>query len=588
MDLKLINAAKKLFGAALLLFLILSSGCTNEKLTEFVESEKSDEDNDILMSGVVALIGDYTYYRNFQDEGQLYRSKAGESQGTKIDIKYKIIDIMGDWIYYTSSFPDTSGLYKMKTDGTEKELLISGNISSLSVYEDFIYYTLKTINHEDIEEEDLYKIKIYGGKSTKIANGIKNVKVREGLVYCASYEYKPGLYKITLEGEGRKMLSGDSINSIFIYKTCIYYTSILENSSLYRINLDGSGRTKIADIPDNSNILNVDEEWIYFDDGRKGLFKLGRDGKDKTLIGYTWTVPVSNWTAWDINPSEVGKVSEKEGGFVPLSKALDDTLYMELPGFRIASSYGSTLKLEIKDIMSVKEIADFKDKFMDSFFIYPSGLYQEGRAIEARIAVGVTNTDELYLESIMKYFSDCINISSQIIIFTVLDNNKLIQIDSIGYKNQRGLFIQKFDRNYYNGYDISFSKELADKLELWDKDNTDFSQDFIDGMTDRGHSVYLMGNYSDNVNSQDILKSSPNMYTGEIAIYMPDNVNRNSQKSIIENIIRETEIKYGSSWINVVLFYCEPGSGGMINRKTLCSANKFPGDSDISIIFSPN
>ena len=78
---------------------------------------KVNDDN----SDNINVVGDWIYYTNESDGGKIYRIHIDGSQRTKLnDDNSDHINIVGDWIYYNVI---DDGMYKMRTDGTGRELV---------------------------------------------------------------------------------------------------------------------------------------------------------------------------------------------------------------------------------------------------------------------------------------------------------------------------------------------------------------------------------------------------------------------------------------------------------------------------------
>lgn len=579
-----IRSGIKIFVVSLLI-LVMFSGCGYGGLTNYTDSGSTYDD--MVRSGIVAEIGDYIFFRDFEDGGKLCSMKKNGRDYVEImDTSFDSVVIFGDRAYFTAVYPDAAGLYSIKTDGTAKTKLADGDLHNVSISDGWVYYTSTTSLSEDDEKIELFMIKTDGSQNIKVFDGVACAEAKNGWIYYINSNDESKLYRMDLGGSGREMLLGDNVESFYVYKNYVYYTCITGSCTIYRANTDGTNVVRIADIPDSSSLLNVDDSWVYFNDGRRGIFKVGKDGGQVGIVGYTWDVAVKNWMAWGINSNEVGKVSIDEGGFIPLNKTLDNIVKREVPGYRMTVSYGSTINLQIEDSMTIKEVTDLKNNFGDLMYIYPSGLYYNGTIREARIVIGVRNTDEGYLSSIMRYLSISLNIKPQVIIFTVLEKDKLVSIDSIGYIKKDGMQLQRLKNCYYNSNDNALSKELTDKLMLWDVETANFSEEFVESLKNEGQYIYISGNYSGNENDKDSDNYSPMMYTGDIALYLPAKIGREMQMSLVQNITMDIETKSSSPWLNVALFYCEQGSGGMINRRILCTACKYPGDKAFTYIFN--
>lgn len=71
------------------------------------------------------ISGDWLYYRNTEDDRKIYKVKYDGSSNQKIsnDTWARNINVVGDWIYYIAPVSRGDDLYRIKTNGTKKELV---------------------------------------------------------------------------------------------------------------------------------------------------------------------------------------------------------------------------------------------------------------------------------------------------------------------------------------------------------------------------------------------------------------------------------------------------------------------------------
>jgi len=183
-----------------------------------------------------------------------------------------LCDIEGDWIYCSLK----GELHKVSLDGKKKTKLSDDYPMYINVFDGWVYYlnyvpeVIENIHGEDmyISAEKIYRIKTDGTDKQLLAEvsrcGI--VMVIDDYIYYDAEQYYGGdypsrtLFKMTLDGSEREEILLDSYN-INIDGEWIYYVdSSHELSDYYKIKLDGTETTKVADF-DRLNELSISEEY---------------------------------------------------------------------------------------------------------------------------------------------------------------------------------------------------------------------------------------------------------------------------------------------------------------------------------------
>ncbi len=127
---------------------------------------------------------DWIYYNNGHDGHKLYKINIKSGQSTKLcnDRTY-LRDIIadGDWIYYSIS--DERGIYRIRTDGTERTSILDGPVSTINISGDWIYYT-----SADDDHTGLYRVRKDGSGNMKISNANTGyLNIVNDTVFCPAY-----------------------------------------------------------------------------------------------------------------------------------------------------------------------------------------------------------------------------------------------------------------------------------------------------------------------------------------------------------------------------------------------------------------
>ncbi len=148
----------------------------------------------------------------------------------------------GNWVYYSNTRHDYY-LYKMRHDGSERQLLTTDVVLGINVVGEWIYYT----NEDRSGNGGLYKIRIDGTQKTKISSEINYfVHVANGWIYTSNLFGDRKLYRMKLDGSQKTLICDDRCGNVNIIDNWIYYT-VSNDFAVYKMRVDGSGKTKIRD-----------------------------------------------------------------------------------------------------------------------------------------------------------------------------------------------------------------------------------------------------------------------------------------------------------------------------------------------------
>lgn len=213
------------------------------------------------------------------------------------------ISIIGEWIYYDSA----SRIFKIKTDGTNRSQL-TDYISmpfEVDAAGDWIYF----INNSD--GNTIYTMKTDGTNQTKITSDDcgdygYSFSIEGEWIYYSNNSDENSLYKIKTDGTGRTKLNNNFNYIISVVDEWVYYTDSWIAPSLYKIKTDGTNMTKLND----GDFWDVDvvDEWIYYinarDDG--ALYKMKTDGTGTTKLtsDHNRYINVAGEYVYYINPSD--------------------------------------------------------------------------------------------------------------------------------------------------------------------------------------------------------------------------------------------------------------------------------------------
>ncbi|MEH6941276.1 DUF5050 domain-containing protein [Bacillus sp. JJ722] len=211
---------------------------------------------------------------------------AAEVKGNSASnsVNYGYITEDKGWYY----FRDGNDIYKMRTNGKEKKLLVKGLISPshLSVVGSYLYYA-DLEGPKDSDVISIYRVSLDGKVKNVIAkNTSDEYYILDNSIYylqakSANPDHGYYLSKMNLDGNKKVRLLNTTVDSFTTDGTNIYYSL---NELLYRTSLDGKGAVKV--MSDKAWEVIVADGWIYYknvNDGLK-LYKITTNGKNKTRL----------------------------------------------------------------------------------------------------------------------------------------------------------------------------------------------------------------------------------------------------------------------------------------------------------------
>lgn len=191
----------------------------------------------------------------------------------------------GNWVYYANTYYDY-GLYKMRNDGSEKQLLSADTATAINVVGEWVYYT-----NENSSNGGIYKVRLDGTRKTKINSNISYwLYVADDWIYYCDSVFGGQLYKVRTDGTDNTKICSDECSYINISGDWIYY---LSEGKAYKMRTDGSSRRLLHnEFEGNSlilsgNVLYMDSSYSYYTykintDGT-GFVRYKEDRKQKTM-----------------------------------------------------------------------------------------------------------------------------------------------------------------------------------------------------------------------------------------------------------------------------------------------------------------
>lgn len=251
-----------------------------------------------VLNAQVVQAGDWIYYSNPADNYSLYKIDQNARGLSKLsdDRNIRIIDIKGDWIFYTCDKETITEFVKIKTNGENRTKLYQSYSTFLSgfnveIIDDYIY----------LIDGGIYKIQIDDKKLIPIDTSVKIVgyTIEDDWIFYVDKDDetdKAGFYKIRTDGSEKAFLcnTGEFLLSDFIGVSGSWII-ISEGQEIYKISMDGKRKETVYTfdgIYGSHMILGLIDDCVYFKDAfkemngalRDELFRLNINKSEKTLI----------------------------------------------------------------------------------------------------------------------------------------------------------------------------------------------------------------------------------------------------------------------------------------------------------------
>jgi hypothetical protein len=227
----------------------------------------------LINLGHFAKQGDWIYFRSPDRKLYgLYKMRTDGTQKTRLNDDYpRYINVIGDWVYYISS----GAIYKVRTDGTDRTLLYTAEnyfVAYLNVVGDWMYF--KDTDNSD-SDFNVYKLRTDGTDlSVACDDQIWGMYIANGWIYYINWDDSmSSVFKIRTDGTEKTRVFNDYVRSFNVEGNWLYYIDF--RRCICKVRLDGTGYTEIY--KNRADYINVVGDWIYFGNFMD-LYKVRTDG----------------------------------------------------------------------------------------------------------------------------------------------------------------------------------------------------------------------------------------------------------------------------------------------------------------------
>ncbi|MHC1735479.1 MAG: DUF5050 domain-containing protein [Erysipelotrichaceae bacterium] len=212
----------------------------------------------------------------------LFKMKSDGTNMTKLaDGEHKSINVVGENIYTLTD----EGVYTVKTDGTSGHI-ISGipadRYGMILVLDETIVYL--NVNGQ------IYRNSVDGKNPQKIANvNAYGFFYHDGWLYYGINDASYTIQKVKMDGSSTTGVSTGGRDFVFANNR-IYYRNMMDKANVYSMAMDGSDRKKISDVDVNS--INTDGQKLIVS-SFTGVRALNFDGNGDNVLSDKVSVTLS-------------------------------------------------------------------------------------------------------------------------------------------------------------------------------------------------------------------------------------------------------------------------------------------------------
>lgn len=266
--------------------------------------------------GFFASIGDSVIFVSQNQTAGIFRLDGEETPTMISPDQGRNLNVWKDWIYYINE-TDYSGIYRMKADGSDTQIVLDISVGNLLIYGNWMYF----LNHAD--NARIYKAKVDGSELSPVsqseglfafslegdwlvfANGqgqtMVKVKIdgsdeqvitsfsstflttQDGWIYYGDDNTRVALSKVKIDGTGNQKLITNFASHAHIYQDKIYYYDGVEEA-ITRMDINGENMTKLSSKGDFAQLHIVNNKLYFFDNNRFEWLKMDLDGGNVRIL----------------------------------------------------------------------------------------------------------------------------------------------------------------------------------------------------------------------------------------------------------------------------------------------------------------
>lgn len=263
--------------------------------------------------GVITFDNQWEYFRYYEDNSMYKMSHDGSTIQKISDEGGNWLNIVGDWIYYIKRIdmqPYYDGIFRVKKDGSQKEIVLEGSYRSLIAINNKLYYVNRLDNRK------IYRVNLDGtGNELFIDCKSFTLQYENGYLY---YNDISDIYRINLSKPETEKVA-ENVQKFIVYKGAIYYLQNDNRRKLHRKDLDNMSIEVIHE--DIQPEFNISNDKIYFMTESPGkIFNMDLNGGNITVLPEGKYKPIRNisavagdivyyWVIFDESEAELDKLA---------------------------------------------------------------------------------------------------------------------------------------------------------------------------------------------------------------------------------------------------------------------------------------
>lgn len=187
------------------------------------------------------------------------------------------LNVWKEWLYYINE-SDNSSIYRMRSDGSETQLVLDQSVGNLMIKGNWMYF----ISHFD--NQRIYRAKVDGSQLSAISQsqGLFSFGLDGDWLVFASGQGQT-MVKVKLDGSEEQIVTSIPSTYLLVYQGWIYYGDDNSRVALSKVRLDGTDNQKL--ITSMASHVHVYQDYIYYYDGRLGVvLRMDMDGSNVISI----------------------------------------------------------------------------------------------------------------------------------------------------------------------------------------------------------------------------------------------------------------------------------------------------------------
>lgn len=223
---------------------------------------------------------DWVYYINESDYSSIYRMRSDGSE-TQIVLDQSVGSLMikGNWMYFISN-SDNSRVYRAKVDGSElMKISETEGIFSISLDGDWLVYA-------NGQGQTMVKVKLDGSEEQVVTSFSSTYLTTDnGWIYYGDDNTRVALSKVKVDGSENQKLISHLASHVHIHQDHIYYFDGVEEA-IMKMDVNGQNITKISKKGDFGWIHVIDEKLYFYDNNLFEWFEMDLDGGNVKMIEF--------------------------------------------------------------------------------------------------------------------------------------------------------------------------------------------------------------------------------------------------------------------------------------------------------------